>query len=445
MAEKLALFGGEPVRSRPFPPYPLIDEDDKRAVMAVLDRGALSTFGAGPKGNFAGGVEIRAFEAEFAQYNDTDHAVAVNSATAGLHCALAAAGIGPGDEVIVPPYTFTATATAVLHHNAIPIFCDVEASSFCLDPLKLAGCITPRTRAVIPVHLLGHPADMDRIMALAARHGLMVVEDCAQAPGASVNGFKVGNIGHLGVFSFQETKNLPIGEGGMITTADPQLAERCRMVRNHGETILVGKPRSYISNIIGWNYRLTEIEAALGRSQLAKLPRLDGVRRRLFGYLRDRLDGLPGLVMPALPAHGVHACHVFGMRYLAGAGKARREAVLSALAAEGIPAAPGYRRPLYANPIFQDLKAYGDKGCPFKCAFYGGGVDYTTVRCEVAERLIYEEALWLFMVRPPATEADMDDVVRAFEKVWAHMDELAQREKARTSPQVAPGGGPRKE
>jgi dTDP-4-amino-4,6-dideoxygalactose transaminase len=424
MSDRLALLGGTPVRTKPFPPYPLIDETDKQAVMAVLDRGALSTFGAGPKGNFAGGQEIRAFEQEFAAFNQSKFALAVNSATAGLHCALAAAGVGPGHEVVVPPYTFTATATSVLHHNAVPIFCDVDEDTFCLDPAKLEACITPRTKAIIPVHLLGHPADMDAIMAIANKHGLMVIEDCAQAPGATCNGVPVGNLGHMGVFSFQETKNLPVGEGGMITTNDEQLADRCRMVRNHGESILLGKPRSYISNIIGWNYRMTELEAALGRTQLAKLERLDAVRKDLFTYLGEGLSGLPGLTPPLTRPNVRHACHIFGAKYDASVTGVSREILMKAIVAEGVPVAPGYRVPLYANPIFQDLKAYGDQGCPFKCGFYKGSVDYTKVKCEVAERLIHEQALWVFVARAPATRGDMDDIIAAFRKVWGGMDGL---------------------
>ncbi|MGE4297199.1 MAG: DegT/DnrJ/EryC1/StrS family aminotransferase [Desulfovibrionaceae bacterium] len=424
MSNTLALLGGAPVRTEPFPAYPVIDDADKAAVMAVLDRGALSTFGAGPKGNFAGGVEIRAFEQEFAAFNQSAYALAVNSATAGLHCALAAAGVGPGDEVIVPPYTFTATATAVLHHNAVPIFCDVEDTTFCLDPAKVEACVTPRTKAIIPVHLLGHPADMDAIMAIAARHNLVVIEDCAQAPGASYKGVRVGNIGHMGVFSFQETKNLPVGEGGMITTNDEQLAERCKMIRNHGESIILGQPRSYVSNIIGWNYRMTEMEAALGRSRLRKLAKENAVRKTLFEHLEKGLAGLPGLTTPRIGADAVHAYHIYGMRYDAAATGVDRAVILKALQAEGVPVTPSYWRPLYANPIFQEARAYGEQGCPFKCPFYKGSVDYTKVVCEVAERLIYQQALWLFIVRPPATTADMDDIIGGFRKVWANMAAL---------------------
>ena len=264
---KLALLGGKPIRTRPFPAYPVIGEEEKRAVMEVLDSGQLSTFSASRQG-FLGGRKIQAFEAAFAEYHGIRHAIAVNSATSGLHAAVAACEVGPGDEVIVPPYTFTATATAVLHHNAIPVFVDVDPVTFCMDPAQLEKAITPRTKAVIPVHLLGHPADMDAILAIARRHHLKVIEDCAQAPGARYKGRLVGTMGDCGVFSFQETKNMVTGEGGMVITNDPDLAERARMIRNHGEAVIAGEPRKYLTSTIGWNYRMTEIEAAIGIFQL---------------------------------------------------------------------------------------------------------------------------------------------------------------------------------
>jgi perosamine synthetase len=268
-AQTLALLGGKPVRTEPFPDYPVIGAEEKLAVMEVLDSGRLSTFSASRQG-FLGGQKIQAFEAAFAEYHGTAHAIAVNSATSGLHAAVAACEIGPGDEVIVPPYTFTATATAVLHHNAIPVFADIDPVTFCLDAARVEAAVTPRTKAIIPVHLLGHPADMDAIMAVAQRHGLKVIEDCAQAPGARYKGRLVGTMGDCGVFSFQETKNMATGEGGMVITNDDAIAERARMVRNHGEAVVAGEARRYLTSTIGWNYRMTEIEAAIGLVQLGK-------------------------------------------------------------------------------------------------------------------------------------------------------------------------------
>lgn len=426
MQADVAIFGGTPVRTRPFPPYPLIGEEEKRAVMEVLESGRLSTFAASTGQEFLGGKKIREFEDNFTRYHGMQHAIAVNSATAGLHIALAAAGVGPGDEVIVPPYTFTATASSVLMANAIPVFADVDPHTYCLDPGKIKDAITERTKAIIPVHLLGHPAEMDEIMAIAADHHLVVVEDCAQAPGAEYKGSRVGTIGQLGVFSFQETKNMITGEGGMVLTNDPWLAERCRMLRNHGEAIVAGKSRQYLSNMVGWNYRMTEMEAAIGVEQLKKLDQMNQERMRLASYLTERLSTFDGLEISPPASHVKHVFHVYSMRYDATRVGVARDTFVRAIRAEGIPVGTGYPHPLYENPVFKAKIAYGDQGCPYTCGLYTGNVEYVTGMCPVAEDLCHQSALWLFVVRPPATFADMDDIVDAFTKVCANIEALQE-------------------
>lgn len=422
---KLALRGGKPVRTKPFPAYPVIGKEEKRAVMDVLDSGQLSTFSASRQG-FLGGRQIQAFETAFADYHGVRHAVAVNSATSGLHAAVAACEVGPGDEVIVPPYTFTATATAVLHHNAIPVFADVDPITFCIDAARLEAAITPQTKAVIVVHLLGHAADMDAILAVARRHHLKVIEDCAQAPGARYKGRLVGTMGDCAVFSFQETKNMTTGEGGMIITDNPELAERARMVRNHGEAVIAGEPRKYLTSAIGWNYRMTEIEAAIGIVQLKKLDSLNRARHELAAYLLDALASYAGFTFPRESPFIDHVYHVFGMRYDDSAVGLSRESFIEAMQAEGIPMGPGYPRPLYHNPLFQERLAYGKEGCPFTCHLYKGVVSYAKGICPVAEDLCARSALWMFVVRPPATFHDMQDIATAFEKVLGHSLSLAK-------------------
>jgi len=433
--EKLGILGGEPVRKEPFPPYPVIGEEEVAAVNEVLKSGHLSSFAASRGPEFLGGRKVREFEEKFAEYHGVNYAIAVNSATAGLHISLAAAGVGPGDEVIVPPYTFTSTATSVLMHNAIPVFVDVDPKTFCLDPEKVVDAVTPSTKAIIPVHLLGHPAEMDSITRVANEHDLTVVEDCAQSPGAKYKGKLVGTIGDLGVFSFQETKNMMTGEGGMVITNDPLLAERCRMVRNHGESVIAGagKSRTYISNIIGWNYRMTEIEAAIGIEQLKKLDKFNEIRIRNSKFLTKELSKIKinGVETPYEAPNVSHIFHVYGMKYDERAVGVQREVFVAALNAEGIPFGTGYPHPLYENPLFKEQVAYGDKGCPFTCRFYNGGkagLSYESGICPVAEKLCYKTALWLFDIRPPATLEDMRDVVAAFTKIIENIRQLQERE-----------------
>ena len=419
----LALLGGKPVRDRPLPLVPIIGEEEKQAVMEVLDSGRLS---AASHTNIMGADRARRFEEEFAAFCGAKHAVAVNSGTAALHVALAASGIGPGDEVLVPSYTFTATASAVLMHNAIPIFVDVEPHSFCMDPAKAEEAISPATRAMIPVHLLGNVADMDSLLDIARRHNLIVIEDTAQSPGAALVGRVAGTMGELGTFSFQESKNMMTGEGGMVITDREELAERCRLVRNHGEVFMQDKARSYVANILGWNYRVTEMEAALGRVQLRHLAQWNEIRRENAAYLSEHLAGSP--FAPPYVAEGVrHVFHLFGMRYDEQEVGVPRSVIMEALAAEGIPSTSGYPHPLYKNPLFQERLVYGAEGCPFTCNRHNRReVDYSQVHHPVAEDLCSSRAIWTDMVRPPLGIDDMREVVSAIEKILDHLPELRQ-------------------
>lgn len=415
----LALLGGLRTRTRPFPPYPVIGEEERKAVLDVLDEGRLSTFIASSGEHFLGGRRIREFEQMFADYHRTRFAVAFNSATAALHAAVVAVGVQPGEEVIVPPYTFTSTATCALMASAVPVFADVEGETFCLDPVGIEKAVSRLSRAVIPVHLFGHAARMDEILALARRHSLKVIEDCAQAPGATYQGRKVGTLGDCGVFSFQETKNLMTGEGGMLITNDPTVSGVCRLVRNHGEAVVEpGEARTYKAEILGWNYRMTEFEAALGLVQLRRLDDHNAARQRLAGYLTRALQGIPGLRVPPVRPDCDHVYYVYPLLYDRAAWGIPRARFVEAVLAEGIPISGGYVKPLYLAPLYQERRASAFRA-------YTGGARYEAGMCPVVERLHSETMLLLAVVRPPATERDMDDIAAALTKVWEHRTELA--------------------
>lgn len=410
---KLALCGGQKTREKPFPHHPVIGEEEKEAVLEVLNSGRLSTFIAEAGEHFLGGERIKQFEKDFATYHNVSYAVAFNSATAALHAAVVACGVKSGDEVIVPPYTFTSTATCALMHNAIPVFVDIKLDVFCLDPSKIEQAITPRTRAIIPVHLFGHSADMDEIMEIAKRYNLKVIEDCAQAPGATYRGRYVGTIGDCGIFSFQESKCITTGEGGMLITNDEHVAGTVRMVRNHGEMVME-KQRTYKSDMLGWNYRMTEMEAALGIVQLKKLDNLNDQRIQLTDYLSRNLpiDG-----SPVVCSSCKHVYYVFPIRYSEHETGIFRDLFVKALVAEGIPFSAGYVKPLYLNPIYHENK-------PFIYQHYGKWVSYDKGICPVAENL-YEKSLILTPIcRYPATIEDMDDIVKAVKKILDNKGEL---------------------
>jgi len=427
--EELAVLGGEPIRKRPFPPYPVIGEEEVAAVNEVVKSGNLSMFDA----DFLGGEKVRKFEEDFAKYHGREYAISVNSGTAALHVATAAANIGPGDEVIVPPYTFTSTATSVLMNNAIPVFVDVDPLTFNLDPGKVEDAITERTKAIIPVHLLGHPAEIDSIIEIAERRRLTVIEDCAQAPGALYKGKKVGTFGHLATFSFQKTKNMTTGEGGMILTSDSRLAHRCRLIRNHGEQFMEGQPREYLANILGWNYRMTEMEAAVGIEQLKKLDNFNEIRIRNANYLTKKLSEIEGINPPYCQPHAKHIFHIYATTYEREVINLPKDTLVWALEAEGIPVWAGHPRPLYENPIFKERIVYGERGCPFRCGFYNGGVEgsvegsvaYEKGLCPVTEELC-EKVIAFYLIRPPATTRDMQDIVAAFTKIIENKERLQE-------------------
>jgi perosamine synthetase len=368
--DDLALLGGPRVRTAPWLVEPMVDEDEERMVLAAMRDKCFSRYiGASAPDiettlrmssaeaarvddywHFLGGPNVRAFAAEFAAHHDVPFAVPVNAATTGIGVALAAAGVGPGDEVIVPAISYTATASAVLLFNAIPVFVDVTPDTFCIDPDEAARAVGERTRAILPVHLTGKVADMDSILALAERHGLAVIEDAAQAIGATWRGRKAGTLGHAGVFSFQQSKNIMTGEGGMIVTRDPEIARRCRLIINHGEVVFdEGCPADKLDNIIGANFRMPELCAAVGRAQLRKLDAVNAWRTRNADVLRRELADIPGLRLAPSQRLGngpaADVPHLFVALYDAAEIGIPREVFVAALRAEGVPVGTGYVRP----------------------------------------------------------------------------------------------------
>jgi len=419
--EKLALYGGKKIREKPFASGAVIGEEEKKRVNEVLESGMLSGFIAQKGDHFLGGKQVRELEGLICEYFGVRSAVAVNSATAGLHAALAACGVGPGDEVIVTPYTMSASATSIVMANAIPVFADIDENTFSLDPEKIREKINPRTKAIVVVHLFGGAADMDPIMAIADEYGLSVIEDCAQAPGGVYKGKFVGTIGAVGVFSLNQHKTITSGEGGFAVTNDGSLALRMQLIRNHGEVIAGPMGIEDIDNIIGYNYRMTELEAAVSVGQFRRLDELNDHRIELAEYLTGRLSGYDGLILPKNTAGGKHVYFVYPIRMDGNKLGVTRDAFAKALNAEGIPFGAGYVRPIYLEPMYQKKIAYGKCGWPFTG---GGDVDYSRGICPVAERMHEKELLVTGVCKYPHTKEDIDDVVKAFEKIFSNIDEL---------------------
>lgn len=328
---------------------PIIEEDEKRAVIEALESGQLVQ-----------GPRVAAFERAFAASIDTKHAVAVNSGTAALHVALLAHGIGVGgggsadDEVVVPAFSFAATANAVLHAGARPVFVDVREDDFGIDIDQVAVALTPRTRAIIPVHLYGQPCNIEALAALCGRSGIALIEDAAQAVGASMGGRRCGSFG-TGAFSFYATKNLFTGEGGMITADDDAIAERARLFRSQGERT------RYVTEDLGYNFRMMETAAALGHAQLPKLDARKERRRANAARLTELLAGLDALELPRALPDREHVWHQYTIRVRAG--REQRDALQAALRERGIETAVFYPTPIHRQPLYRRL-GYGDLDLP---------------------------------------------------------------------------------
>jgi dTDP-4-amino-4,6-dideoxygalactose transaminase len=336
--------------------------------------------------------------------------------TAALEVALKAGRIGDGDEVIIPAYTFAATATAVLSVNAIPVFADIDPETYCIDPQSVRSVLGPQTKAIIPVHLAGHPADMDSLMGIANERNLFVIEDAAQAHFAGWNGRPVGSIGHLGTFSFQSSKNITSGEGGMILTKDEELAERCWSYHNCGRS---PTGEWYHHPRLGWNYRMTQFQAALLLAHLTRAKRQHQTRQRRARELASKLSGIPGLFpLKVDPRVTSHAYHLFVIRYdkqhWSGT---ERSVILKALNAEGIPAVRGYV-PLYREGFLEEAREFTLRHGAFSRH------DYARVTCPNTESAC-NEAIWIPQYVLLGSREDIHDVVRAFEKILEHIEDLA--------------------
>ena len=429
----LAINGGEPVRREPFPAYGVIGEGEKRAAMRVLDSQILSKYLGCWDEDFYGGPEIQSLEAEWREAFGVRHAIAVNSCTSGLYAAVGAIGVEPGDEIIVSPYTMAASSTAPLIYNAIPVFADIEPDTFCLDPKSVEERISDRTRAIIVVDIFGQPYDADRINEIARRHNLLVIEDCAQAPGAFLCDKYAGTLGDVGVYSLNYHKHIHCGEGGIVVTDDDTLAERIRLISNHGEAVVGEKGTDNIVNLMGFNFRLPELQAAIAREQLKRLPRLVAERQDNCAYLNERFSTLPGITPPKVRDGASHSYYIHALLFEREAVGAGRDAFLEALRAElpvtelreseGPLIGGGYVRPLYLQPMFQKKIAYGLGGYPFSLS----DVSYERGICPVTESLYERSLITHEMMRPGCSRSDLDDVVRAFEKVIEHRGELNDR------------------
>ena len=423
-ATTLAINGGQPLRTKPFGLRRTMGEAEKKAVLEVMDSDSLSGFFGSP-GPFAfGGEKVRAFEAKWADRFGYKHVITTNSWTTGLMTCVGAAGIGPGDEVICPPFTMSATSTSVLFYGGIPVFADLSTDDFCLDPEDIERKITPRTRAIMVVHLFGQAANMDAINSVAKNHNLKVIEDAAHAPCGSYKGQPLGSVGDLGGFSLNFHKHIHCGEGGVIVTNDDDLALRCQLIRNHAENLVNDQGITDLTNMIGSNYRMTELQAAIAMVQMDKVSGYVATRNHLHRLFSELVKDVPGITPACILPDRTHSFYVYPILFdekLVGVSREKFvEAVKAELPApstwEQTPLSNGYVQPLYLAPVYQKQIALGSKGFPFN---YNEGVsyDYAKGSCPVTEEMADKTLMVTPLIREPLVEEDMIDFANAIKKV----------------------------
>ena len=399
----LAMHGGAPVRKAPFPSWPSADADAAKTLLGVLASGAWGS---------THGSLVATFETEFARFQSARFCTCVCNATLGLDAAMRAVGVGFGDEVIVPSFTFIASASSVVHCGAIPVFADVVPGTHLIDLEQVEAKITPRTRAVMPVHFAGRPVDMDDLMALCRDRGVAVVEDAAQAHGAAWRGKPVGALGDVGVFSFQSSKNITSGEGGAMVTNDEGLADRLYSLTN------VGRIRGggwYQHESLGFNLRLTEFQAAVLLSQLAHHSERQAIREANAVLLTELLGAIDGVLLaPEDEQITTHGRHLLLFRIPALPRTCGKDAFVRALAAEGIPVAMGYRTGLHRNAALLEASTANARHA---------GYEYSAFQCPVTDEIVVD-TVFVPQHLLLAEEGGMHDIARAVKKVLAHLDAL---------------------
>ncbi|MDH5523668.1 MAG: DegT/DnrJ/EryC1/StrS family aminotransferase [Desulfobulbaceae bacterium] len=411
--QQLALLDGDPIRNTELPAYNTIGSTEIEAALDVLKTGVLSGFVATPGPYFLGGRWVLELEQMFCERFGCRYAVSVNSATSGLHAALAAAGIGPGDEVIVSPYSMAASATTIVMCGAVPVFVDVEPDTFCMDVNQVASSVTSRTKAIMGVNIFGQPAELASLRDLADSHGLFLVEDNAQAPAAQYHGQWTGTIGDMGVFSLNRHKTMQCGEGGVVVTNNELFAHRLRMVRNHGEAVLPewddDSLKSGNEDIVGFNYRLTELQASIAKPQLMRLDALNKVRIQLADYLTEQLSEFSFLHAPKIRKGCSHVYYLYPMIYDPEVLGVSRDRFIEAMRAEGMPIA-NYVRPLYHIPLYKNR--YGELDC------------YKPENFPVVEELWKHTILVTSICRPPLEHSHIDEFLAAIRKIMNNSSKL---------------------
>lgn len=424
MTQRLALFGGPKAFDENVMRYNTMGKEEASAAKKVVESGVLSQYLGEWDPDFYGGPKVKEFEHRWSDHFRVNHSISINSCTSGLMVAVGAIGVEPGDEVIVSPWTMTATATSILVWNAIPVFADIEDETFNLDPVSVEGNITPYTKAIVVTNIFGHAARLNEIMSIAKKYNLKVIEDNAQAPNALYHGKYTGTIADIGVFSLNYHKHIHTGEGGVSVTDNDKLAERMQLIRNHAEAVVEGKGVTNLVNMIGFNFRMPEMEAAIGIEQLKKLQFFVEEKVELANMLNDGLKDLKGLRIPIVKENCTHVYYSYPLIVDDNRTGVARDKIFEALKAEGIPALANKCVNLHLLPMYQRKIAYGSNGFPWTAEVYKGNVSYEKGICPVSESMDESRFMTIGITLFKFDEQKIQKITNAFQKVWDNLDLL---------------------
>ena len=426
---KLALFGGKKIITKKFQNYNSIGKQELKAATRVVKSGKLSSFLGTYSKDFYGGKKVLEFENKWKKVFKVKYAISVNSWTSGLIAAIGALDINPGDEIIVSPWTMCATATCILQWNAIPVFADINLEDFCLDPKSVEKNITKKTKAILTTDIAGHPSRYKELKILAKKYNLKLISDNAQSIASKYGKKFSGTNVDIGGYSLNYHKHIHTGEGGVIVTNNKKLAQRAMLIRNHAEAVIGGMKNIGLNNMIGHNFRLGEVEAAIGIEQIKKVKKIVKDRQKIAYYLTKKLSKLEGLIVPKVRKGCTHSYYMYMMRIDPKITKVKRDLIFKALKAEGVPNISKTYQNLHLLPIFQKKIAYGHKHFPWSYKYSRKNISYKKGICPNAELLNDKEYLGFEMCKSKLSSKELEFLIKAFYKVWNNLTFLRKYKK----------------